>query len=88
MKQLKSLKQFESEVNSLTSSEMKNLSGGLLKRWVDPTCVSGCSDEMHMAQNGTYDSWGCWVADGPAWREYRCFEDISCVTNQGLWPSY
>ena len=51
MRKLKSLKEFGSELNSLNSQELKQVTGGLRKTWYVPgTCKSGCTDHTVMHQ--------------------------------------
>jgi|LakMenEpi03Aug12_release.lakeMendotaPanAssembly.Ray.scaffolds.fasta_scaffold3262175_2 natural product precursor len=56
MKKLKSLKEFGSELNSLNSQELRQVTGGKIKTWYVPgTCKNGCTDHTIMNQEVRWD---------------------------------
>ena len=69
---LKSLKEFEKEVDCLTNEQLKQLSGGRIDRWVERTNENGIADKSYMAAEYRWNGYE-WVLRGVPYQESICY---------------
>ncbi|MCV9926264.1 hypothetical protein OIU83_01260 [Flavobacterium sp. LS1R49] len=55
MNVLKSLEDFKKESNVLESAQLKQVSGGYIRKWQEPTCVGDRSDISYMEAEYRYN---------------------------------